>query len=512
MKTRAQSLFNIIYEKKILLLIAFGLTILGASYSTQFDNVYMKFVVVIFGLSIFPILLIGKKLEWVCFAVIMAFGSFFVIFSPVFDVLDEPAHYARSEYLSEGNLILQNDNEKLSFSKDYETLAKMMGYTGMNRLEPKVNFFHSELFSKKHNPEKQVETKVKATRPYSTLSYIPSALGLFIGKIISNGNLGVMFYLGRFFNLLMYALMAFVAIRMSGRWKLLVGFFAVQHLPIYISASFSQDAFFYGLSLLIFAKFIQLFDKEELIDIRDVLEITILSVLMIFSKLPNIMLIGLMLFIPMKRYKNKKIYALNFVGILVVIFIGLLWMKSYSSIEPTDLPSKVNSGDQISFILSNPKSFFQTLMISLMGSASKLSQYFTFGWYHKYSDLAYLSYLPLLGVMLFMYPVKLRHKINGWFKFAVIGVTLGVIILTNVIMYLSFTDVGAKVMNGVQGRYFYGVFILLPFVFNLSHLFFKEDSSGNLSYFNEEKFNRIIMMASICSLIWMCTMRIGAYY
>lgn len=511
MQKTASLFFHRLYEKKYILLVALFVTILGAAYSVAFDNLYMKFIVIIFGLSTISIFLIGKSIEYVVFSIIITFGSFLVIFSPVFDVLDEPAHYARAQYISEGNFFLKNDEKSLAFSKDYQFLTEMTGYNGMNRLDPKVNFFKSDLFSKKHNPEKQIETKVKATRPYGSIAYMPSALGIFIGKVISNGNLGVMFYLGRFFNLLMYALMAFFAIKISGRWKLLIGFFAIQHLPIYISASFSQDAFFYGLSLLIFAKLIQLFDKEELIDKRDILEMTVLSTLMVFSKLPNIMLIGLMLFIPINRYKDKKTYFYNFIGIGIVIIVALAWVVYYSKILPTDLPEHVDQAAQINFILDHPKEFFQVLSMGVMSTTLKMRQYFTFGWSYKFSEIAYLSYLPLLGVMLFMYPVKLRNRINGWFKFAIVGVSLAIIILTNIILYLSFTGVGEPTILGVQGRYFYGILILTPFIFNLSDTLFT-DKKNQLLYFNEERFNQLILIISICFMIWMCTMRIGEYY
>lgn len=510
MQKTASLFFHRLYEKKYLLLIGLLVTILGAGYSVAFDNLYWRFIIIIFGLSSIPILLINKKIEYVIFSIIVTFGSFLVIFSPVFDVLDEPAHYARAQYISEGNIFLKNDEESLAFSKDYQYLTEMTGYNGMNRLDPKVNFFKSNLFSKKHDVEKQIETKVKATRPYGTISYIPSALGIFIGKIISNGNLGIMFYLGRFFNLLMYALMAFFAVKISGRYKLIVGFFAVQHLPIYISASFSQDAFFYGLSLLIFGKLIQLFDREEPIDIRDILEMTTLSVLMVFSKLPNIMLIGLMLFIPIKMYKNKKIYFYNFIAIGIVIITALLWVVYYSSIIPTDLPESVNQSEQISFILKNPKEFFQILSMGTISTILKYKQFYAYGWSFNYSELGFVFSLIFMGLMLFAYPIKLRNKINGWFKFAIWGVSLGIIVLTNLIMYLSFTGVAAPTIAGVQGRYFFGILVLSPFILNLSNKFFNTDNY--MAYIDEESVNKLVLMVNICFLIWMCSLRIGAYY
>ncbi|MFW7368078.1 DUF2142 domain-containing protein [Vagococcus fluvialis] len=513
MKTKGIEIIQDMWEKKIFILISLAISIFAASYSTRFDNVYWKFVILIFLISVFSISFIGKKIELVCFSIIIAFGSFFVIFSPVFDTLDEPAHYARAEHIAEGNLFLQNEDETLAFSEDYQYLTELMDYNGINRLNPKKNFFHTNLFKVKHNPEKKIETKIKATRTYGSIVYLPGALGLWIGKIISNGNLGVMFYLGRFLNLLMYALMAYFAIKMSGKWKLIIGFLSIQHLPIYISASFSQDAFFYGLSLLIAGKLIQIFDKEEPIDYVDVIQMTVLTGLMTFTKLPYIMLIGLMLFIPIKRYKTKKVYYSNFIGILLVILTGVVWLKYYSGMVATDLPKSVDQPAQIDFILNNPKTFFQSLMEGIMSTTLKFKQYFTFGWSYHYSELAYLSYLPILGAILFMYPIKLKQKINGWFKFALVGVSLAIIVMTNIILYLTFTGVGEPVISGVQGRYFYGLFVLLPFILNIPEKFFINlQTNGTLESFDEKKFERIVLFIAIIFLAWMSAMRIGAYY
>lgn len=509
-----QSQFNrfisCLWEKKYLLFASLIVSIVGGGFSA--GNFYWRFILLIFAVSATAILFINRKIALACFTIIMTFGTFFVIFSPVFDTLDEPAHYARAQHIAEGNLFLKNEEETLDFSKDYQFLTEMTGYNGINRLNPKINFFHSDLFSKKHNPEKQIETKIKATRTYGSLVYLPSAIGLKVGEIISGGNLGVMFYLGRFFNLLMYALMAFCAIKMAGRFNLLVGFFAIQHLPIYISASFNQDAFFYGLSLLILAKLINLFDKEEKINYKDIIQMTVFCSLMAFTKLPSIALIGLMLFIPRERYESKRLYYYNFLAIFIVLGIALLWLKYYSTMEATDLPKSVNQGEQLQYIINNPIAFMNSLAVGVLSTPLKFKQYFTFGWSFHYSEHAHILSLPVVGAMLLMFPLKFRHEVTGWFKFALSGVTLAIIVVTNIILYLTFTGVGEGTINGVQGRYFYGLLVLLPFLTNIFDKIFVGDNLDNSDVIDMQKFERIILVIAILILTWMATLRIGAYY
>ncbi len=510
---------NIIKSKKkprqkkiIIVVLSLIVTILGVAFSNEFTSFQWQFALIIFLVSLLAIFFMKKKIEWACLAIILSFGSFFTIISPVFDVLDEPAHYARAQHISEGNFFLENAEGTLAFSKDYQYLTKLTGYNGMNRLNPTLNFFDSNLFERKHDETKQIETKIKATRTYGSLMYFPSAAGIYLGKIISNGNLGVMFYLGRFLNLLMYALMAFFAIKFAGNWKLLLGFFSIQHLPIYISASFSQDAFFYGLSLLIFSKFIQLFDKEEKINLKDIAVMTIYAVLMVFTKLPYISLIGLLVFIPFKRYKNKAVYFTNFLAIIIVLITAILWLTYYSTMEATDLPSSVDQAAQLTFIFNHPGKFAASLLHAILDSLLKYKQYFTFGWSFHYSEYAYFVSIAMLGAMLFMYPMKLRHQINGWFKLAVGGVSLAIIVVTNIILYLTFTGVGESAINGVQGRYFYGILILLPFALNIVDRIYVKETLENNDTVNLTEFTFIILSVSILLLVWMASLRIGIYY
>lgn len=512
MKTRWETVIQQVFQKKILFLLCLIISILSASYFTNFTSFYWRFILFIFIIGAIAILILDEKnIEKTCFFIIIIFGTFFVFLSPVFDVWDEPAHYGRAEYISEGNLILRDGDNELAISKDYEYLTDLMEYNGINRFRPQKNFFHTNLFSKGHNKKRKVETKIKATRNYISFAYLPSALGLWLGKIISSGNLGVMFYLGRFFNLLFYAIMAYFAIKKSGNWKLMVGFFSIQHLPIYVSASFSQDSFFYGLSLLILASFIRIFDDKEKINYKDVIVVTILCILMAFSKLPNVALVGLLLFISPKRYESRKVYLSVLIGITVVLLASLLWIKQYSSITVTDSPSLVNESHQIQFIVNNSKSFLSSLILGFTNTILSYKQYFAFGWSFFDSSIAQFFSLILFSLVVFIYPRKLKIKINKLFKFAIFSVSCAIIILTNIIMYLSFTGVGEKVINGVQGRYFYGILVFLPFLVNFSNLVFN-DNLNEGTYFNDNKYIFLILGSSILILVWMAGLRVGAYY
>ena len=62
MKTKGIEIIQDMWEKKIFILISLAISIFAASYSTRFDNVYWKFVILIFLISVFSISFICKKI------------------------------------------------------------------------------------------------------------------------------------------------------------------------------------------------------------------------------------------------------------------------------------------------------------------------------------------------------------------------------------------------------------------------------------------------------------------
>lgn len=162
---------------------------------------------------------------------------------------DELAHFARTQYISEGNLFLSNDKNSHVTSEDLSTLDDLTKLDKfLEKSEERLpNTLESVLWHEKHSREKEYNKLIPVTNAYGTVAYFPSVLGYHIGKTVSGVNLGVMFYLGRLFNVLFYAICTFIAVKLSRQLQHVLAFFALQPMLIYSSSSFNQDAFSYGL-------------------------------------------------------------------------------------------------------------------------------------------------------------------------------------------------------------------------------------------------------------------------
>lgn len=470
----------------------------------RFIGIPKKAIIFLSIITFLVIFLWEEKIEKNTLMISLIFGITFSFVSPVFDVWDEPAHFARVQYISEGNLKLTNDKEDHVISKDQKILEEKTKYLSKKR-DALPNLFKLKLWDYKHERETEYNYQVPVTNAYGTIGYLPGVLGYNVGKVISNGNLGVMFYLGRIFNAVFYSLCVFFAVRMAGKWKYILAFFAVQPVVIYAAGSFNQDAFGYGIMLLTVALFFKMIQNdEEKIRNRDLLLFICLCIILAFTKLPYIVLAGLVFFIPPKRFKDKKAYSIMLVGIILVILVSLFWFISYSKIKGIDSTNEnVDVAKQVDYIIHNFKDFLGALFASMYVTIAKFGQLSSFGWDRKGSVPLALINLICIGIVM-GFPMKDVEKVNKWTKFGIIFITFLISVLIYLSMYLTWTDVGKNYVSGVQGRYFVGLIMLLPIVMNYSKYI------GNIqeNYFTK----KTPQVLAFLLLVWAIASRIGVYY
>lgn len=505
MKEALDIIYNRILNRKKFFLYSFLFITFILTAEKKFIGVPKK-AIIFTTLIVFPIILLWdkKKIENNVLVVTLIFGIIFSVITPVFEVWDEPAHFTRVEYISSGHLFLTNNKKDHFVSKDINKLEEISRYTSRKKAVL-PNTFEVKLWDYKHDSEEEYQFRVPVTNAYGTVAYLPSLLGFNIGKLISNGNLGVMFYLGRIFNAIFYSLCAFLAVKLSKRWKHILAFFAMQPLLIYISGSFNQDAFSYGILLLAISFFFRMIqDVDEKVDNKDILFFILLCALMAFTKLPFIVFAGLVFFIPYRRFEDSKSYIMMLLGIVFVILVSGIWFIYYSKVEGLPpLADNVDSGEQINFILSNPKEFISLLFSSMFETITKYTQLSAFAWDRQGSEVLGLVNLVTIGIIM-MFPMKKVDLVSRWTKFGIVFISLLVTILIYLSMYLTWTSVGDTHISGVQGRYFVGIIILLPVVLN---------SAKYLGNIKENKYTYLApQVMAVILLIWSFASRVGVYY
>ena len=413
-----------------------------------------KKLLVISGLVFSAIMLFPGKYHNRVFVSILLSGTLFVYNTPIMDTPDENVHYARALYLSDGHLYVP---EKLEQSKIADDIIDVEAVF-------KQPLALSNLEDEEVAEEKVTYSGIVKTNGYAFISYMPQAAGILIARLFSL-SISASIVLGRFLNLLVYALLVRLAIKKAATNKYVLGTVALLPMSVYIAASFNQDAMSNGLIFLIIGLFCELVEKEQITDL-DLFLFALLSLALATMKFPYVLIVGLLLFLPKNKLNLRK-YLVILISISLTLILGLVWLKIASSINLQLVAEnpEINPVKKILYTIQNMGVFLQMVLKELFYLIpNKLQGAFTFGWFTYGLDLTWL-YIAYLSCILIMLP---RKKIfSNWNRTGIILVSLAItmgILLTAYLMWNPVTDMS---FAGVQGRYFIGIFVLLGLVSNI---------------------------------------------
>jgi len=445
-------------------------------------------------LSVVLILFMGKEVHKNAFAIILCFGLLFSFTTPVFDTPDENAHMLRTLYTVGGNLVLTNIDEDLNVSKDYDNINSQFG---KNIYENNIKDFH-------HDEDKVGNIWLKVTNAYSFISYIPQSIGVIIGRVL-NLDLYWIFYLGRIINLLFYGLVISYAIKITPIFKNVFLVAATIPIAVYMASSYNQDVFSMALGFLIVAYYIYLFNQEKnMIGIKEISIYTLLCSLMAFTKLPYVLLIGLIIFIAPEKFKKRSYYLVSYLSIVVVACVSIIWLKQYASISPPNTLVGVSMDGQLRYIFSEPLKTIKLIGNVLLSNMNIPTSMFLFGWLSYGSSEIGLIYLFFLGAMMIFYPREdVQVRTVRWGSFLVSSAIYIAICLS---MYMTWTPVGADYIQGIQGRYFVGLLVLMSIFMNIG------PRNNQLDPVTLNKYNLLVTYIPIYFLLISFTLTLNKYY
>lgn len=439
------------------------------------------------------IVLMGKVLYRDAFLTIVCFGILFCLLTPVLDTPDETAHLARAMYLARGKLFVSQEDSQLLISEDYELIYDQSQKT---LFENDLNVHDSGIL--------MIESDgLKATNAYAFISYLPQALGIGFGRMV---NLSVLwsYYLGRIFNLLFYATMIALAIKITPLFKQV--FFIAGTIPmgIYVAASYNQDAFGIGIIFVTLAFYFRLLSKEDhQIKVLEIVGYTGLCMLITVTKFPFVLLVLLPAFIPFRKF-DKAAYQCVFLGIILAAGFSLAWMNFYTAIPHPFVPEGVNMIKQLQFLVGDPIANMQMMGLNLLEGSINYLMLFNFGWLSYGSNGLGLLYLFFYGSVAVFYPRELRQ--SRLTRIGALLITVGIYVGITLSMYLTWTPVGSSVVNGVQGRYFIGFLPLIPLMLNIGPAFKQLDQLQVKHYYN------IVTLVPVYFLIMSFTLTLKQYY
>ncbi|WP_026884429.1 DUF2142 domain-containing protein [Clostridium akagii] len=442
-----------------------------------------------------------QKLHINFLVLVLTLGTIISLSIPPYYAYDEREHFIKSYQtasfdpgFSHGKPInwVSNINVFFNFNHYYN-----VDNSYKERLE-----FTKTFFTKDYSSTKKFYTSTAQT--YLFVPYIPSSIGIFLGKLFKLPFI-LTFYLGRFFSLLIYAILGSLIIKKVKIAKRLI--FMILLLPgvVFTAVSYSVDPLTNIFALAAVSIFINMLCAEDgFINYKMILGFTASVAITTMCKVTYAPLCILIFAIPISKFKHNKKIPNLLMRLSTLIITGLIAAITYAFASSNNMNQwampGVNVHGQILYIVHNFPTFIHTVYNFVAGS---IMSYFSY----PATALAYFGSLDpiwFLTILISLFTIAITDNESDILSLKIsskvfillsVGLSWGLVISA---LYLTFTPVGSADILGVQGRYFAP--LLLPFF-----LLFKNDKI--LYKFKEENLNYIISIGS-SSLLLMTAIKI----
>lgn len=309
------------------------------------------------------------------------------------------------------------------------------------------------------------------------IAHLPQAAGILVGRLVYP-SIGVMSTIGRIFNLTLYLAVIYFIINRVRYGKIAITFLALFPMMIHQAASLSHDVVNIVVIFAWVALMINLFAQEQPITKKQLAAGLVLALLLMVTKASNVLFLGFVLFLPWRLYRNTSIYVFLRENLrihkpnkktVVVLFVtlGVFVLAAGLLIGHQYLVS--HGIGVFKFLKVFFNTFFRTDINTQLDPIVTTGIVGHFGWlWYKLPEWLVITHLSIFGLILLgdKAPVVSR-------KFAIMsGIILVLSILAITVgMYFQWTilpqiaGTGAEFIQGVQGRYFTLLLILLVPVF-----------------------------------------------
>lgn len=485
-----------------------GLTIiLLLSHYTIFDTVDwpIRYMLLAFAVVVLLMLLIDfqqfNKMPRNAFWIIFVIGALNCLILPAGTGLDEQSHYSKAMQIADGRFMNQVNKQ------DFYQVSPDAAFNPEGQVD-KHNLYSPEWLQLKHVKS---DYSVIKTKNYNLANpvFIPSAIGIRLGRLLSP-KVYISYYLGRIFNILALAIMAYIAIKKSKRYQ--IALFGASTLPIclWISAAYSYDAFYYGLSLLAISWLINMFDNESKIRTKDIVWYSIFSALLILCKPPMILIIFLPLVISKSYYQSLKSKYLSLLPMGLALLAAGLWMvqsKIFAlfNLHSTAVAESTTGGiSNLTYFRTNlvasieafMRTFFHLIGRDMLAQIQAPNAHLAPPFLPKAPEFSsYLNLVIFIFVMILI-SFAVQDSLPRYFKYILILMNF---VMIGATIYAIAGDArvytqGDNMIGGVQGRYMFILLAMIPALLSgiIKKIFIGQSDVKALSRSHEQSIGSLV--------------------
>jgi uncharacterized membrane protein len=386
-------------------------------------------------------------------------GAIMVFLNPPFQSPDEPNHFFRALAIAEGRWLATQQDGLVGAPMRAAVIRWVFALhddlPGHPEKKQSAAFLGAHVDADRRDPTRGF-ADFRNTALYSPVAYLPQALGLAIGRSVGLPML-LAYYLARLFTLASCAALGYWACRQLPCARLTFVLIALSPLFLFQEASLSADGPTYALTAAFTALVLRASSDRSGLPVsgRELAGLSSLGALTALTKLsaaPVPLVALLLLRRPVVRAWRD---ALIVIGVSWAALLA--WSLAVSGLYVPAHPFvHVDARAQLDHVLRHPVQFAGTLWhtLDILWPFYYRSAVGILGWLDTPLRVAYVNgfYLVLVisGAVAEAPAVQVTWR-ERLLAAVVVVATYG---LLSVVMYLTWTAVGADMVDGVQGRYF----------------------------------------------------------
>ncbi|MDB5178142.1 MAG: hypothetical protein JWN01_85 [Patescibacteria group bacterium] len=398
--------------------------------------------------------------------------------TPPFQFPDEFTHFYKEVYLSQGHIMAYKLPSLVGADLPIK-YSETEGHYSYMYLDETKKLKTNLLFKDLQYPEKDnrlVPTHFENTAAYPPAAYTAQSFAIFITNLIT-GSVVVQLYVARLASAICWLILIFCAIRLLpiGRWSAVA--LSLTPLSLVVSASCSNDAITFGLSLLFISQALRAITRTNKITRLEIAAIAINCLLLGLCKPPYFLLIGLVFAIPSVRFQSLKQRMLIMMLFILPAFLSTaLWQLAISHVLINVYPGS-DTHLQLHYVLAQPLSVLENILHTFLFSPTGDNLILQFvglnAWFNIHTPfwMILLDYLVIFILVLHEPATTQRVRINKTFRLFCIGICLAGSLTIGLLLYLTFTPVGLDTVIGLNSRYFIPFAYLLIPILNASSLY-----------------------------------------
>ena len=318
---------------------------------------------------------------------------------------------------------------------------------------------------------------------YKSVVYMPVAIAMMILRGIGL-NLSLIILGAKLAGMLFYLYIVYRGMKHLKNGKMVVAAASTMPGAMFIIANFNYDYWLIGLTLYSTCYIVGEYQNpDKYIKIKDFVYIIASTLLGIAVKVVYIPLLGIIAFLPKKKFEKKKgivAFRCFFCGIVICAIIGfaILIFGGGLGIGDTRGGEEINAMGQIKYILSNPLQYTKTLLTFIKDywSIKKIPDYNTATAYLM-KPAGYWGYVAAFMLLVMLYDRSDNNTVKWYLSASSILIGFITSCMVATALYVVYNPVGSLSIVGCQARYLFPIIVSGMFVVSRIYIPIKLQSS-----------------------------------